>query len=123
MTGKTTPFGKLKGGRVSKSALRHGPHHTDSAGSHAYEQCRVGKSVPGPGSYDTDHLFGIYARIRAAIPDGGDQKSPTQVYDEEDLEDDSDSTPRGSPTHDHIGGSPSLGDYPNSPHSPGYIIL
>ncbi len=125
VTGKTTPFGKLQGGRVSTSALRHGPHDTNSVGSHAYQQCRIGKSVPGPGAYDTDHLFGIYARIRAAIPDSGGQKSPTQMYEEEDFEHDSDSTPRGSPspTYDQIGGFPSLGDYPQSPNSPGYIIM
>lgn len=107
VTGKTTPFGKLKGGRVSKSVLR----------PHSYDLCRVGKSVPGPGAYNTDHLFGIYARIRAAIPEGRDElktQSP-DMYDDEEFETDSDAT---SPDQTMSpGGYSPLGE----PHSPGWV--
>ena len=68
ITGKTTPFGKMRGGRVSTSPLRA---HTDAA-------CRVSKSVPGPGSYDCDHIFGIYGRIRAGIPENRGSFSPAE---------------------------------------------
>lgn len=104
VTGKTAPFGKLKGGRVSTSVLR----------PHSYDLCRVGKAVPGPGAYNTDHLFGMYARIRAAIPDGKDDlRMPTtmDMYDEEDFETDSDDTG----TNNSPGGFSPLGE----PHSPG----
>ena len=56
--GRNVPFGKMRGGRLSTSPLRE----------HSYDMMRVGSSVPGPGAYDTDHLFGMYGRIRAAIP-------------------------------------------------------
>lgn len=90
VTGKTTPFGKLKGGKISQSPLR----------PHSYTQCRLGKSVPGPGAYNTDHLFGIYARIQAAIPRPKSQLDFAQhedyaAYDDGDFSDSSDSDNQG----------------------------
>lgn len=90
VAGKTTPFGKMKGGRVSTSPLR----------SHAHDLERVGRAVPGPGYYDTDHLFGIYGRIRAAIPRPQPSREnliePEDEFDE--YENDSDSSYQdGSP--------------------------
>lgn len=77
VSGKTTPFGKMMGGRLSKSPLR----------AHSYEMCYVGKTVPGPGAYDTDHLFGMYGRIRAAIPKSNTEttrvRSPLEDYGED----------------------------------------
>jgi hypothetical protein len=34
--------------------------------------------VPGPGSYDCDHIFGIYGRIRAGIPEIKGAFSPAE---------------------------------------------
>lgn len=87
ITGKTTPFGRIKGGRVSVSPLR----------THSDDLCRVARSVPGPGAYDTDHLFGIYARIVSAIPKSRKQVNDSSMHrnDEDHGPDsDADSTPR-----------------------------
>ena len=87
VAGKTTPFGKMNGGRVSTSPLR----------GHAHDLERVGRAVPGPGYYDTDHLFGMYGRIRAAIPRPQPSREnliePEDEFDE--YENDSDSSYQG----------------------------
>jgi len=50
--------------------------------SHADDKVRVSKAVPGPGYYDTDHLFGTYQRILSGSgPPSRPQTCPPPAVD------------------------------------------
>jgi len=53
------PFGKLKSGAFMRCERKT---EVDAAQARA-------RRIPGPGQYDTEHMYGIHERIKAAIPE------------------------------------------------------
>eukprot|EP00286_Rhodomonas_abbreviata_P021511 CAMPEP_0181296096 /NCGR_PEP_ID=MMETSP1101-20121128/4510_1 /TAXON_ID=46948 /ORGANISM="Rhodomonas abbreviata, Strain Caron Lab Isolate" /LENGTH=400 /DNA_ID=CAMNT_0023400915 /DNA_START=218 /DNA_END=1420 /DNA_ORIENTATION=+ len=69
LSGHPNPFGKIEGGKFSASRRQ-----TDVDSRISYTS-----KIPGPGEYDTDHIYGIYKQIRAGCADGQRPRPETRM--------------------------------------------